>query len=567
MFRNKTHLLICALILILAGSAPAYSQNDEFQVTQLFIRGLTAMYNTDFEGAISLFEDAATLRPNDGAILAALSEAFAANGDVSAALFYAEAAAAALPDEPSVHRQLADLYLGTGDREAAIESLRRVVALSPRDSESLRILARAQYQSGMLEDALVSYERLLDFLGESPAIRLRLYQIYRQTENYPQAAETLQVLIDLNPEEPTIRQELVNLWITLGETERAVDELKELLALAPDNEEARLLLAELHSTQGDPNAATSVLEGSPGNNRATDYSRLATAYTENPDDPSIVSSTRDGLEAMLEEDTLPPNGYILLGEIRLFQGDFESAAEILTKGLALINPHTYPYELLAEAHFRNDDHAATLDVVEEGLLLFPGHIPYLFIGANAHIALENNQPALEYILLGLEILEEDSPDAVGLQSNFWGIAGLLYSRMEQTAKSDEAHETALRLNPDNVFVLNNFAWFLAERGDRLDEALEMATTATEMNPGNPSFIDTLGWVHHKRGSQSQAIQYLRQAADLAEAQGMSPAEHFEHLGHVYRAEGNYAEARSAWQRALDLEPDRQHLEDQIRSLP
>lgn len=567
MFQSKIPVIACALLLILAYAAPAYSQDNEDQATRLFIRGLTALYNTDYEGAISLFEDAVALRPNDGAILSALSEAFTANGDVSAALFYAQAATTAVPDEPSVHRQLADLYLVIGNQEAAIESLERVVSLSPRDSEALRILARTQYQSGLLEDALVSYHRLLDYIGESAAIRYRLYQIYQQTGDHQNAAETLEVLIDLNPDEPTLRQELVNLWISLEETENAITTLEDLLRLTPNNEEARIRLAELYSLSGDPEAAFAVMEGSTGTSLEAEYTRLVLAYTENPEDPAIMARTREGLEAMLVENALPPNGYVLLGEIRLKQEDYELAAEILTASLDIIAPHPYPLELLAEAHFLAGNNEAAAGTADDGLLLFPGHVTYLYIGTNAHMALGNSQKALDYALLALEILEEDSPDAVEIQSSLWGLAGMIYAELEQVDNSDEAHAAAIRLDPDNAMALNNFAWFLAEREIRLDEALAMATRAVELNPTEPSFINTLGWAYHKQGNQPRAIQYLRQAADLALEQGGSAATYLEYLGKAYLANGDHAEARAAWQRALELEPNRRHLELEIQSLP
>jgi TPR repeat protein len=62
--------------------------------------------------------------------------------------------------------------------------------------------------------------------------------------------------------------------------------------------------------------------------------------------------------------------------------------------------------------------------------------------------------------------------------------------------------------------LNALAYGLAERGARLDQALELIQRALVAEPEKGEFHDTLGWVLYKRGSLETARTHLQKAVSL-----------------------------------------------------
>lgn len=64
------------------------------------------------------------------------------------------------------------------------------------------------------------------------------------------------------------------------------------------------------------------------------------------------------------------------------------------------------------------------------------------------------------------------------------------------------------LQPDDALAINNLAYALAEHGNSLDEALQIAQKAKELAPNHAAVDDTLGWILYKKGLYSRAIQYL-----------------------------------------------------------
>jgi tetratricopeptide (TPR) repeat protein len=106
----------------------------------------------------------------------------------------------------------------------------------------------------------------------------------------------------------------------------------------------------------------------------------------------------------------------------------------------------------------------------------------------------------------------------------------------------------LKESPGNPIALNNLGYFLLERGDRLQEALELIQQAVAVDPTNPSYLDSLGWAYYHLGKTAEAEKQLREAARL----DSSSATIHEHLGDVYRKTNRTDLARASWQRALEL---------------
>ncbi len=135
------------------------------------------------------------------------------------------------------------------------------------------------------------------------------------------------------------------------------------------------------------------------------------------------------------------------------------------------------------------------------------------------------------------------------------IAKLMLATAQQTAGDLQGAETTLReilkQSPQNPIALNNLGYFLAERGEKLAEALNLIEQAVESNPTNPSYLDSLGWAYFKLGKFVEAEKYLKNALRFDN----SSSTIHEHLGDVYQKQGKLDLAKSAWQKALEFASD------------
>ena len=91
---------------------------------------------------------------------------------------------------------------------------------------------------------------------------------------------------------------------------------------------------------------------------------------------------------------------------------------------------------------------------------------------------------------------------------------------------------------------------MAERGEKLDEALALLNEAVRLRPRSGHIIDSLGWALFQLGRYAEAVDRLETA--LALAPGV--AEIADHLGDAYWRTGREDDARLEWRRASTLDP-------------
>ncbi|HXC30990.1 MAG TPA: tetratricopeptide repeat protein, partial [Verrucomicrobiae bacterium] len=138
------------------------------------------------------------------------------------------------------------------------------------------------------------------------------------------------------------------------------------------------------------------------------------------------------------------------------------------------------------------------------------------------------------------------PDAGGKEMTGF-LLGAIYERQKKYDQAEEEFRKVLEVNPHSASTLNYYGYILADRGIRLDEAVDMLQRALKEEPNNPAYEDSLGWAYFKQNKLDDAEQWLRQAATR---ESHDPTI-LSHLGDVYAKQGKDALAEAQWQKSLD----------------
>jgi Flp pilus assembly protein TadD len=142
---------------------------------------------------------------------------------------------------------------------------------------------------------------------------------------------------------------------------------------------------------------------------------------------------------------------------------------------------------------------------------------------------------------------------------------LIQERLGRFAEAEATLRQVLERDADNATALNNLGYYLAERGERLDEALELIRRAVNIEPTNGAFLDSLGWVYFQLGNLDEAERYLEQAVLY---QPRDATIH-EHLGDLHQRRGRLDQALRAYERALQLATEsreRERLQQKLEKL-
>ncbi len=91
------------------------------------------------------------------------------------------------------------------------------------------------------------------------------------------------------------------------------------------------------------------------------------------------------------------------------------------------------------------------------------------------------------------------------------VMGDTYHSQGNAKKAYATYEEALKVDPDAVSILNNYAYFLCEEGRRLKKAEKMARRVIELEPDNATYLDTYGWILYLLKKTKEAKPHFKRA--------------------------------------------------------
>jgi tetratricopeptide (TPR) repeat protein len=122
----------------------------------------------------------------------------------------------------------------------------------------------------------------------------------------------------------------------------------------------------------------------------------------------------------------------------------------------------------------------------------------------------------------------------------------ILEKQRRPAEAEREFRAVIAQDRDHAPALNYLGYMLAERGERLDEALALITRAVALDPHNGAYLDSLGWAYVKLGRLDEAEPHLAAAARQLPRDSAVQ----DHWGDWLAAKGRRAEAIEAWERAL-----------------
>lgn len=150
----------------------------------------------------------------------------------------------------------------------------------------------------------------------------------------------------------------------------------------------------------------------------------------------------------------------------------------------------------------------------------------------------------------LEGLIADHPDSA--QANL--ARAILFERRGELAPAEQYYRRTLELEPQSYVAMNNLAMVLSQDESRLDEAEQLALEVVEARPSVAAFHDTAAHIFKLQGNHAEAVTQLMQAM---EAEPQEPEWQI-NLAEVLVLAGRVDQARELYEKLsyLTLEPQK-----------
>ncbi len=175
------------------------------------------------------------------------------------------------------------------------------------------------------------------------------------------------------------------------------------------------------------------------------------------------------------------------------------------------------------------------------------------IQAEAQLLRDQNQYQEAYDLLGKSL--EKLPNYPDLLYDYAMVA----EKVNRIDVLEANLKKLIVIKPDHAHAYNALGYTLADRTERLKEAEDYIDKALKLAPDDPFILDSKGWVLFRRGQTKEALVYLRKA--FAERPDPEIAAH---LGEVLWAQGQKDEAEKVWRQALQENPDNEALQTAVK---
>lgn len=568
-------LLILALIVGCAGSESVqkteqqsqrkdYSQpSDTLTASEMinakssYLKGLEEFEQENYEKALDYFTAAYIKLPNHSGVNYALADTYFQMGDLVNASYYGKQATTLEPYNKWYHLKLAHIYRNAGKNEATLKELNSILEHNPKDLDVLYLLANTYADYGEYLKSNKVYNRILTITGASININLQKFKNFNQLGMNDSAIAELKEVRRIDPDNINTMHTLSQFYIEQDSLNRAKDVLKKAYDRNTRDPKTLVMLADVYITKSQWDSAGTLLGSvvkdslvAPGDKmEIAQY--LYSRFKQDQRNKSLQNVTRQVLESFLEAN--PDYGMIhtLAADFYLATGDDQKALQSLERTNELMPDNDAAWKQRVQILFRNSNYEKVIEIGTKAEEHVPDDPFILFFVGNSYMIQGNNQEAAEWLRRASKV-----PARKQFKSAILGSLGDALNAIDKWEQSVEAYEEAIELDPENGTALNNYAYYLSTRDEKLEKARKMAQKALDASPGNPSFLDTMGWIYYKLEEYEKAREYIQRSLDT----GSASATVLEHMGDVLEKLGKLEEAKSYWKRAYEKEPEnKQHL--------
>ncbi len=541
-------------------SVKKHSQIDEDKFKASFYDGIKQKILGNYDDAMGHFRRCLVINPISPAANFEVSEILSYNKRPDSALVYMNKAVNGDPGNVWYRYFYAQNLQELGRYKEVIKVYQDLIKMHPGNTDLYYKLALAQLQSEQYKEAIETYNSLEQKLGSPDEdISMSKIEIFEKIKDYAKAEEEIQKLIKHDPSTPQYYDMLGNLYELEGKPDKAFEQYQKMEELHPHDAMVHLSLANYYKTKNQDQKAFEELEKAfdePALDIDTKI-RIILGLSTFTNSDSIFSQATTLARKMVVANPTEPQAHAVYGELLLRNKDLAGARDQYRIAVREdSNKYAY-WSGLLELEGQLNDMKSLESESHEAIGLFPNNAQFYYYNGFANMQLKNFDNALYAFKTGLFYVLNDSA-MLGMYYTNIGDASYYTKRF---SASDSAYEEALKINPNNDNVLNNYSYYLSVRDTNLTLAEKMSKKANELVPGNDSYEDTYGWILYMSGKYQDAKEWEYKAITHG---GDRNATVLEHYGDILFKLGNKDSAVEYWIKAKDRGPSSDLLERKIK---
>lgn len=518
------------------------SDKELVQLKFLFFEANKDRILGNFELAETHYSQALKIDPNNAASMYELSGIYAYQGNKSRALFFSKKASEIDPKNVWYQLQYATCLKDSKQGAGVTHVYERLVKDNPGNYDFYYELANSFLAINKSSEAIKVYDKIENNIGVTEESSMQKLKIYKNTNNIDKAVEEAKKLIKAFPKEGKYYGILGELYQDKGLFDKALQAYNDLLVIDPTNAYVHLSLADLYRNQKQNEKAFQEIKiafQSKELDIDTKVKILLSYYSITETFSELKADADELCKIIVAVHPDEAKAFSIYGDFLFRDKKYEAARKEYRMSISLDKEKYALWNQLLVIESELNDYVSMQKESKDAMELFPNQAaPYFFSGI-ANVQLKNYQTAVDDLTEGKEFVFDNNL----LLSQFYATIGDAQNQLKNNNESDAAYDKSLELDPTNVYVLNNYAYYLSLRNKNLEKAESMSKKSNELEPNNNSYQDTYGWVLYQLKKYDDAKVWVGKAIENG---GKANGTLLEHYGDILFQLGDKNAAINYW---------------------
>jgi len=439
----------------------------------------------------------------------------------------------------AAQRGLAEMLLRAGNIEEAENTVAAVLKKSANDVDGHLLKGSILLLKGNIDQAIVEFRTVLQARPKDAGLYVKLADALFRNRQNNLAIDTLKQGLQIVPEASELHLALARLYVVDQKPKDAEAQLRKLVELRPEDVAAQMALADFYAANNQhPKAVQlykAVLGKTPDN--PLPAIKLSSLQAADRQEKEAVATLTASFAANPDNNALLEHGIRLLVQL----GKQSEALALIEQRLSRQPADIFAYTLQGEVYASNKNYAGSEQSYRKAISM-NGNVPEIPVRLARTLMLAGKQEQA--------LAEAKLPD--GTIAPLWQYI-LLAELQKQSGNIDQAivvYDQGNVSYPNNWFIMNNLAYYLAEKQtpkeQDLARAQELAIRARQLAPGNVAILDTLGWVYFKQGTLPTAKAMFT----LALSSNPNNPTFNHHMAMVLLKEGKKEEAKTLFEKVV-----------------
>lgn len=498
--------------------------------------------------AMDLFSSCLRIDPSNDAAMYELALLYSAKKKYNDALNYARNASEKNPKNPWYKLLLAEIYERTGKWNDAILVYENLVKEYPQRIEYYYEWAQSLLLAGKPAEAIKIYDKMEGEIGLDKELIVQKERLYLKLNKVDKAAAELEKYLVKFPTDMEIFSLLYDVYQVNNMSDKAMEVIERMKKVNPNEPRIYLNLADYYRTNGDKEKSFENLKLAFSNKEFDSDLKIKIISSYLPlvqRDSTMLQQSMELSKILSETHPSEANCQGIYGDFLTIDKKYNEAIVQYKKSIQLDskNLNVWQQLLINESELKLYD-----DMISDGkkaIELFPNESSLYLLTGIAQSQSNKTEEAVKTYLQGVKLVVDNDAQLVQFYSNL----GDSYNKLNNYEESDKYFDKALVIQPREAFILNNYAYYLSLRKEKLDKAESMSKLSNEIMPSQSSFLDTYAWILYVEAKYTEAKAWILKAM---EAGGDKSGTIVEHFGDILYKLNDTEGALLQWQKAKQI---------------